>query len=82
MANCDLCNRMKHSRLNYGELPIQEISHVLPWQQVHVDMIGPWKIKVNKMKLDVKALTCIEPVLNLLEIYRCSDKKGNTVASI
>ena len=77
---CDICKRMKHSRLNYGELPIREISHVLPWQQVHVDMIGPWKLKVNKTNVEIKALTCIEPVLNLLEIFRCNDKKGNTVA--
>ena len=80
IADCDICKRMKHSRLNYGELPIREISHVLPWQQVHVDMVGPWKIKVNKTSLEIKALTCIEPVLNLLEIFRCNDKKGLTVA--
>lgn len=80
IAMCDLCKRMKHSKLNYGELPIREITHVLPWQQVHVDMVGPWKLKVNKTNIKIEALTCIEPVLNLLEIYRCNDKKGNTVA--
>lgn len=79
IVNCDICKRMKYSRLNYGELPIREISHVLPWQQVHVDMIGPWQLKVNKTNIKIEALTCIEPVLNLLEIYRCNNKKGNTV---
>ena len=80
IAGCDLCKRMKPSILNYGELPLRDIEHVVPWQQVHVDMIGPWKLKINKTNLEVKALTCIEPVLNLLEIYRTNDKKGLTVA--
>jgi hypothetical protein len=48
---------------------------LLPWHEVHVDFIGPWKIKINKHQMLYNALTCIEPVTNLIEIVRLRGPK-------
>jgi hypothetical protein len=45
---------------------------------VHIDCIGPWKIKINGQQMDFRALTYIEPVSNLLEItYQPSTKAAD-----
>lgn len=41
---------------------------------MHVDLIGPWKITVQDREIEVMALTCIEPVMNLVEIIRINNK--------
>jgi hypothetical protein len=49
-----------------------------PWHEVHIDSIGPWKIKLNGQQMEFRALTCIEPVTNLLEIvYQPSTKAAD-----
>jgi hypothetical protein len=46
-----------------------------------VDLIGPWNIKVKGHKKPVQfiALTCIDPVLNLLEVGTVKDKMSEQV---
>ena len=50
----------------YGYLP-PKTSPFTPSQEVHVDLIGPWKVIVNNTKIIFDALTCIDPVTNLAE---------------
>ena len=45
-----------------------------------VDLIGPWKIAVNNEDVYFNALTCIDPVTNLVEIIRIENKTANHVA--
>jgi hypothetical protein len=33
-----------------------------PWQEVAVDLIGPWNIRVNGRRLNFRALTIIDTV--------------------
>jgi hypothetical protein len=71
---------MKRYSTNFMQLPAQEATSV-PWEQVHVDLIGPWNIKVKGHKKPVQfiALTCINPVLNLLEVGTVKDKTSKQV---
>jgi hypothetical protein len=71
---------MKRYSTNFAQLPAQEATSV-PGEQVHVDLIGPWKIKVKGHKKPVQfiALTCINPVLNLLEVGTVKDKMSEQV---
>ena len=62
---CDLCQRLKHSSCQYGELAPHN-APVAPWQMVAVDYIGPWVIAL--------ALTTIDIITNLLEIEYLSTK--------
>jgi len=70
---CLICQKMKTGHRQVGLLAPRD-APLLPWTEVHLDSIGPWTITVNKQKMTVNALTCIDPVTNLLEIYRQKDK--------
>ena len=51
-----------------------------PWNEVAVDLIGPWKVKLGGKDLEFNALTCIDPVTNLVEIIRINNKEAHHVA--
>ena len=68
--NCDICKRMKTGHRQLGQLA-PRIAISAPWEEVHVDCIGNWKYSVSKnLSIDVRALTMIDPVTNLLEVVR------------
>jgi hypothetical protein len=48
----------------------------LPWQDVAVDLIGPWKIPINNRTYEFNALTCIDMVTNLTGLVRIDNKKS------
>ncbi|KAL7525960.1 hypothetical protein ACHAXR_004955, partial [Thalassiosira sp. AJA248-18] len=43
---CEHCQRHKLSGRGYGLLPEREM-RIAPWEEVAIDLIGPWNIKVN-----------------------------------
>jgi hypothetical protein len=72
---------MKSYSTNFAQLPAREATSV-PWEQVHVDLISPWNIKVKGHQKPVQfiALMCINPpVLNLLEVRTVKDKTSEQV---
>ena len=67
LSPCVPCQLNRRQGQQFGALaPREAIS--IPWQEVHLDTIGPWKLRVNKIDIEFKALTAIDPVTNLLEI--------------
>ena len=76
---CDTCRHYKLTGAGYGKLPPRE-AIFMPWEEVHVDLIGPWKVKVNGKMLEFNALTCIDPVTNLVELIRIENKTAAHVA--
>ena len=65
--DCDDCQRYKLLGAGYGLLPPRE-AKLAPWDEVAIDLIGPWKIELpNKSKVEIMALTCIDTVTNLVE---------------
>jgi Integrase zinc binding domain len=67
LSPCQDCQLNKRYAQQYGALaPREAIS--IPWQEVHIDSIGPWRLRVNKVDITIQALTMIDPVTNLLEI--------------
>jgi transposase InsO family protein len=77
---CEICQKMKCYSTSFAQLPTWEATSV-PWEQVHVDLIGPWNIKVKGHKKPVQfiALTCSDPILNLLEVGTVKDKMSEQV---
>ena len=51
------------------------------WEEVHVDMIGPWKITINQFEYQFKAVTCIDAVVNLPEVIPVDNARSTTVAN-
>ena len=66
---CNTCALNKRGGKIYGETAPRDAS-VLPWQEVHCDSIGPWKIDLRARTLTFHALTMVDPCTNLVEIKR------------
>jgi len=56
VQHCNVCHRYKLNNVQYGELPPHE-AEVAPWQEVAVDLIGPWKVQCTGQQLTFNALT-------------------------
>ena len=62
----------------YGHLPPRH-TNLIPWEEVMVDLIGPWKVKVNEQEIFFNALMCIDPITNLVEMIRIENKTSNHI---
>jgi hypothetical protein len=47
---------------------------ILLWEEVAINLIGPWKVKVNGQQVEFNALTCIDMASNLVKLI-CVDNK-------
>jgi len=79
VQECSTCQHYKVTGPGYGQLPPREAS-LAPWDEVAVDLIGPWTITVNGQELIFNALTCIDPVTNLSELIRINNHSAAHVA--
>ena len=75
---CEACQRTKLPGTGFGELPPRN-ALLLPWSEVAVDLIGPWKITVAAQTIEFRALTCIDTVTNLAEISRITNKTSEFI---
>ena len=73
--------RMKVGHRQYGHLAPRD-ANLFPWHDVHVDTTGPWKVKSNGIDIEYQALTCINPVYNLLEIAPLKNKTSRETARV
>jgi transposase InsO family protein len=79
VSQCATCRRHKASGKGFGELSERDVTTV-PWQETHVDLIGPWKITINNVEVEFLALTVIDPATNLAELIRLHNKTSQHVA--
>ncbi|KAG7361664.1 reverse transcriptase RNA-dependent DNA polymerase [Nitzschia inconspicua] len=79
VRKCDPCQRLKNVGRGHGETASREVS-LLPWQDVAVDLIGPWTISIGNKNLTFSALTIIDMVTNLVEVVRIDNKTAAHVA--
>jgi transposase InsO family protein len=79
VGKCAVCQKYKSSGPGYGELP-PRTAPLAPWEEVAVDLIGPWTIKVHEQELVFRALTCIDNVTNLTELSLIQNKSSAHVA--
>eukprot|EP00957_Ditylum_brightwellii_P120082 9163373-Ditylum_brightwellii.AAC.1 len=63
----------------YGMLP-PRIAPLIPWSDVAVDLIGPWKITIKSEEIEFNALIIIDLVSNLAEIIPIDNKTSEHVA--
>jgi hypothetical protein len=66
--------------MDYGWKPSN--GSLLPWNEVAIDLIGPWTLDIQGAKVKFPVLTCIDPVSNLVEIARIHNKSAAHVAMI
>ena len=77
---CDICQRVKPSGPGHGLLPDRDIAGA-PWEEVAVDLIGPWPASTPHGTVEFFALTCIDTTTNLVEVARIFDKTSDHVAT-
>ena len=63
----------------HGHLPPRHVP-LLPWDAVAIDLIGPWKAKLQGNDIEFNALTRIDPVTNLVEMIQLENKTSSHVA--
>jgi hypothetical protein len=76
--NCNICQRQKLPRPQYGHLPPRE-GALLPWEEVALDLIGPWKVLLENESYNFDALTIIDPVSNFPDAIRLRNKTASHV---
>jgi hypothetical protein len=52
---------------------------IAPWEEVAINLIGPWKVKVNGRQVEFKALTCIDTALNLVKLISVDNKTAKHI---
>jgi hypothetical protein len=62
----------------YGLLPEQEVQ-IAPWEEVAINLIGPWKVKVNGQQVEFNALTFIDMASNLVELIHIDYKTAKHI---
>ena len=81
VRKCPYCQKYKTVHQQFGHLPPKNIQHLQPLDEVHVDMIGPWKATINKFEYHFRAVTCIDAAINLPEVIPVENAKSLTVAN-
>ncbi len=52
---------------------------IATWEEVAIDLIGPWKVKFNGRQVEFNALTCIDTALNLVKLIRVDNKTAKHI---
>ncbi len=75
---CKDCQKHKLEGRGYGLLPKQEVQ-IAPWKEAPIDLIWPWKVKVNGRQVEFNALPCIDMALNLVKLIRVDNKTAEHI---
>jgi hypothetical protein len=75
---CKDCQKHKLACRGYSLLPKREV-RIAPWEEVAINLIGPWKVKVNGQQNEFNALTCIDTASNLDKLIRVDNKKAEHI---
>ena len=76
----EYCQRFNKQTIKYGHVPPKQIKHLCPWEEVSVDMIGPWTISINKFEYQFRALSCIDTIIGLPEVIPVDNATSRSVA--
>ena len=77
---CEHYQRHKLSGRGYGLLPEREM-RIAPWEEVAINLIGPWQVKVNGRKVEFNTPNCINTASNLAELIWVDNKTSSHICS-
>jgi hypothetical protein len=52
---------------------------IAAWEEVTIDLIGPWKVKVNGRQVKFNALTCIDKASNLVKLIHIDNETAEHI---
>ena len=73
ISRCNACQCNKLALCRYGELPPHNAINTA-WQDVAIDLIGPWMFTINGAAYTFCALTMIDTVTNYCKLIRIDNK--------
>ena len=88
VGNCDKCQRNKITAgRRYGKLPRDNRTRDIPWNDVHVDLIGPWSVDVtlpdgSTQPHSISALTCIDSATQWPEFVATAHKTSFHISKL
>ncbi len=74
---CHSCQLFKKQRKKYGHLPPKK-AETEPWKRVNVDLIGPYSINTKKRKVQLRAMTMIDPATGWFEIAPITEPNSDS----
>ena len=92
---CATCQHYKKQCKKYGHLPVKTHRDIDPWEEVHINLIGPWIVTQPPIKpsntspspnssnckpITILALTMIDPMTNYMELLALPNKESRTIA--
>ena len=80
IAPCEHRQKYKNVLRGHGHTAPREAG-LLPWNQVAVDLIGPWTLTISDETIQFTALTIIDMVTNIVELVRLDNKTSDHVAN-
>ena len=80
VQRCEYCQMYNKQTIKYGHVPPKQIKHLDPWEEVSVDMIGPWKVNINYFEYQFRALTCIDTIIGLHEVIPVDNATSTAVS--
>jgi hypothetical protein len=85
---CAICQQCKITAVKkYGKIPLPTHKSLAPWEQVHVDLIGPWDVRYNSTSVPgkstiekIQALTIMDKATGWPEFVAIRNKTSQTIA--
>ena len=50
--HCPDCQKFKSRKRKYGHVPPRNFGDLVPWETVHVDLVGPYSLKTKQFQPD------------------------------
>ena len=75
---CKDCQKHKLTGHGHGLLPKHDV-RIASGEEVAINLIGPWKVKVNGQQFEFNALTCIDMALNLVQLIHVDNKTAKHI---
>jgi hypothetical protein len=85
---CTTCQQCKITAVKkYGKIPLPTQKSLAPWEEVHVDLIGPWDVRYNSTSAPgkstiekIQALTIMDKATGWPEFVAIHNKTSQTIA--
>jgi hypothetical protein len=85
---CATCQQCKITAVKkYGKIPLPTHRKLTPWEQVHVDLIGPWDVRYNSTSVPgkstiekIQALTIMDKATGWPEFVAIRNKTSQHIA--
>jgi len=88
VRTCATCQKCKLTAVKkYGKIPLPTHQNVAAWEEVHVDLIGPWDVRYNSSSMPgrstiekIHALTSIDKATGWPEFIAIQNKTSHHIA--